>query len=128
MPEGLYMDKAFFEGRWQKQGDNLYPRSFNSNRASVGNNSLASTFWMKDGSFMRLKNVELAYSLPKNITDMVKLANVRLFVSASNLFLILDHVKLVDPETLGSLAFLNAANLSSYPIQRMVNVGVNVSF
>jgi hypothetical protein len=56
------------------------------------------------------------------------LANVRLFVSASNLFLILDHVKLVDPETLGSLAFLNAANLSSYPIQRMVNVGVNVSF
>ena len=128
MPEGLYMDKAFFEGRWQKQGDNLYPRSFNSNRASVGNNSLASTFWMKDGSFIRLKNVELAYSLPKNITDMVKLANVRLFMSASNLFLILDHVKLVDPETLGSLAFLNAANLSSYPIQRMVNVGVNVSF
>jgi len=127
-PEGLYMDKAFFNGRWQKQGDNLYPRSFNSNRGAVGNNSLPSTFWMKDGSFMRLKNIELAYSLPKSITDKVKLANVRLFVSASNLFLILDHVKLVDPETLGSLQFLNGESLSAYPIQRMANVGVNVSF
>jgi TonB-linked SusC/RagA family outer membrane protein len=128
MPEGLYMEKAFFEGRWQKQGDNLYPRSFNSNRGAVGNNSLASTFWMKDGSFMRLKNVELAYSLPKNITNMVKLANVRLFLSASNLFLIIDHVKLVDPETLGSLQFLNGESFVQYPIQRMVNAGVNVSF
>lgn len=127
-PEGLYMDKAFFNGRWQKQGDNLYPRSFNSNRGAVGNNSLPSTFWMKDGSFVRLKNVELAYSLPKRITNMVKLANVRLFLSASNPLLIFDHVKLVDPETLGSLQFLNGESLAAYPIQRMMNVGVNVSF
>jgi TonB-linked SusC/RagA family outer membrane protein len=128
MPEGLYMDKAFFDGRWQKQGDNLYPRSFNSNRGSVGNNALASTFWMKDCSFIRLKNIEIGYSLPKNITNLAKLSNVRLFVSAANLFMIMDNVKLVDPETLGSLVFLNSANLASYPIQKMVNVGVNVSF
>jgi len=127
-PQGLYMDKTFFDGRWQKQGDNLYPRSFNSNRGAVGNNSIASDFWLKDGSFVRMKNVQLAYTLPKNITDLAKLSRARLFVSASNLFLIYDKVKIVDPETLGSTTFLNGESLSTYPIQRMVNFGVNVSF
>ena len=128
MPQGLFMATDFFDGRWQKQGDNLYPRSFNSNRGAVGNNSNPSDFWLKDGSFMRLKNVELAYTLPKRITDLAMLSRVRMFVGASNLFLIFDKVKLVDPETLGSTGFLNSQSLAIYPIQRMVNFGVNVSF
>jgi hypothetical protein len=128
MPQGLFMATDFFDGRWQKQGDNLYPRSFNSNRGAVGNNSIASDFWLKDGSFMRLKNVELAYTLPKHIADLANLSRVRMFVGASNLFLIYDKVKMVDPETLGSTGFLNSQSLAVYPIQRMVNFGVNVSF
>lgn len=124
IPEGLNMDKTFFEGRWQKEGDNLFPRSFNSNRSAVGNNALASNFWMKDGSFMRLKNVELAYTLPKKLTDRVKLSAVRLFANGSNLLLIFDHIKIVDPETLTN----GGEALATYPIQRVVNFGVNVSF
>jgi len=126
MPEGLYMDKAFFNGRWQKQGDNLYPRSFNSDRSAVGNDALLSTFWMKNGSFLRLKNVELSYYLPKKYTDFVKLSNVRLFVNASNLCLLIDHVKIVDPETLNSVTSNQGLNV--YPIQRLVNFGLNVTF
>jgi len=128
MPQGLYMDKEFFNGRWMKQGDNLYPRSFNSNRVAVGINSNASDFWLKDGSFVRLKNIELAYSVPKEIIDVAKLSGLRMFVSASNLFLIYDKVKIVDPETLGSTQFALSETLSAYPIQRIVNFGVNVSF
>ena len=124
IPIGLNMDKEFFDGRWQKQGDNLYPRSFNSSTEHVGNNALNSTFWMKDGSFMRLKNVELAYTLPKNITDKAKLSNVRLFVNGSNLLMIFDHIKIVDPETLNN----GNEDLAAYPIQRVVNFGMNVSF
>jgi len=126
MPEGLNMDKAFFNGRWQKQGDNLYPRSFNSSTEATGNNALLSTFWLKNGAFLRLKNVEIAYSLPKRYTDFVKLSNVRLFVNASNLFLLIDHAKIVDPETLNSVT--NAWALQAYPIQRLVNFGLNVTF
>ncbi|MBV5314627.1 MAG: TonB-dependent receptor [Prolixibacteraceae bacterium] len=119
IPEGIYMDKEFFNGRWLKEGDNKYPRSFNSNRNAVGNNALESTFWLKSGAFMRMKNVELAYTLPKTLTDRVNISYVRLFVNGSNLFIIYDHIKIVDPEQNG---------LSQYPIQRMVNVGVSINF
>ena len=123
-PEGLNMDKVFYDGRWQKEGDNLYPRSFNSNVGATGNNALNSTFWLKDGSFMRLKNVQLAYTLPEKITDPVHLSNVRMFVSGTNLLMIYDQIKIVDPELLNNIT----DNLSSYPIQRVINFGVNVSF
>jgi TonB-linked SusC/RagA family outer membrane protein len=122
IPEGLYMDKEFFDGRWLKEGDNLYPRSFNSNRNAVGNNALNSTFWMKSAAFMRLKNVELAYTLPNSLTDKVNISNVRFYVNASNLFMIYDHVKIVDPETMQN------GTTDIYPIQRLVNVGVRINF
>jgi TonB-dependent starch-binding outer membrane protein SusC len=122
IPEGLYMDKVFFDGRWLKEGDNLYPRSFNSNRNAVGNNALPSTFWLKSAAFMRLKNVELAYNLPNSLTDRVNISNVRFFVNASNLFMIYDHIKIVDPETMQN------GTTDIYPIQRLVNVGINVNF
>ena len=124
IPEGLYMDKEFYDGRWLKPGDNKYPRSFNSNRQAVGNNALQSTFWLRDGGFMRLKNVELAYTLPNALTQKVNISNVRLFVNAANLFIIYDDVKIVDPETLST----SGARLATYPIQRLVNVGVNINF
>lgn len=124
IPEGLYMDKEFFDGRWTQPGDNLYPRSFNSNRAAVGNNALNSTFWMKSGAFMRMKNVELAYTLPNSLTHKANISNVRLFVNASNLFMIYDDVKIVDPETLKN----GGADLATYPIQRLVNIGVKINF
>lgn len=124
IPEGLNMDKTFFDGRWQKPGDNLYPRSFNSNRAAVGNNALPSTFWMKNGAFLRLKNVEFSWTLPRKWLDAAKLGNARLFINGANLFLLSDHVKIVDPETLQN----SSENLAAYPIQRVVNLGINLNF
>lgn len=124
IPEGLNMDKTFFNGRWQKAGDDLYPRSFNSNRGAVGNNALNSTFWMKDGSFLRLKNVEFAWTLPKKWMDALSVSNARLYVNGANLLLLSDHIKIVDPETLQN----TGENLAAYPIQRIVNIGVNLNF
>lgn len=124
IPEGIYMDKEFFDGRWLKEGDNKYPRSFNSNRQAVGNNALQSTFWMKSAAFMRLKNVELAYNLPKSLTERINIMNVRLYVNASNPFIIYDHLKIIDPEQI----LTGGTGLTQYPLQRMVNVGINVNF
>ena len=124
IPEGLNMDKTFFDGRWQKSGDNLYPRSFNSNRSAVGNNALNSTYWMKSGSFLRLKNVEFAWNFPKKWMDAAKLGNARLYVNGANLLLLSDHIKIVDPETLQN----TGENLAAYPIQRIVNIGINLNF
>jgi hypothetical protein len=60
--------------------------------------------------------------LPNSLTDRVNISNVRFFVNASNLFMIYDHIKIVDPETMQN------GTTDIYPIQRLVNVGINVNF
>jgi hypothetical protein len=74
------------------------------------NNNQASTWWMKDGSFMRLKNFEMGYSFPK----------CRVFVRGTNLFTIAGF-KLWDPE-------LGCNGFAAYPISRVVSLGLDISF
>lgn len=89
-------------------------------RLSVGsnpNNSQTSSFWIKDGSYLRLRNVEMGYSLPSNLIKVVGFSNIRVFANGLNLF---TSTKLddVDPEVL----------MGSVPNQRIFNFGVNLQF
>ena len=85
------------------------------------NMSLASTFWMFDAGFLRLKNMEIGYNLPKKMSEKLRVQNLRLYVSGSNLFVIYDHLKDLgfDPET---------SDYWYYPPQRVYNFGVNITF
>ena len=120
MPARLYENKVFFEERWQKEGDNSYPRAFVSNRDPIGVNALPSTFWLKDASFIRLKNVQIAYNLPASIINKLKIAATKIYISGTNLFT-LDKIKILDPENANY-------NGEVYPLQRTLNVGINVTF
>lgn len=89
-------------------------------RLTIGsnpNNEATSSYWLHDGSYVRLKNVELGYTLPKGVTNKLKLASVRLFVNAVNAYTLSAYDR-VDPEVYGS----------GYPLQRVVNAGLNVKF
>ena len=86
---------------------------------SVSNNEHPSTWWIRNGAFIRLKNVELGYSIPGRITNRVNIDNARIYVNGVNLFA-LSKFKLWDPEMAG--------NGMGYPTQRMFNMGVQVSF
>jgi TonB-linked SusC/RagA family outer membrane protein len=89
-------------------------------RVSVGtnvNNQYTSTYWLRNGDFMRLKSVELGYTLPINWVRKVKLSGTRLFVNGTNLFTI-TGLKNQDPEN-----YFNA-----YPIQKMLIAGISVKF
>jgi hypothetical protein len=85
--------------------------------------------WVEDGSYIRLKNINLTYSLPKSITDRVHLNTVRAFVSATNLITITKYSG-YDPEVSSYNA--NDAQIgvdfSNYPQSKIFNVGLNVSF
>ena len=83
------------------------------------NNTPVSTWWMRDGSFLRLKQVELGYTIPEKLTEKMHVANLRLYLSGTNLFC-WSSFKMWDPE-MGSSAL-------NYPVQRTVNVGVNLTF
>ncbi len=78
----------------------------------------ASTFWMRNGAFLRLKNVTLSYTVPKKYLQKFLLKGVNAYVSCENLFL-WDHVGVYDPELGTQLA---------YPLMKSVSLGLNVKF
>lgn len=92
-----------------------YPRLTLSNP----NNFVASSFWVQDNSFTRLKYVELGYTLPGNLLKRIGLSSTRVFVNGYNVFL-WDKVKYKDPEATESGL--------TYPLQRSFSVGLNVKF
>jgi len=82
-------------------------------------NQRLNSFFLQDGSFIRLKNIELSYTLPDQWIKHVGMSSCRLYVNANNL-LTWDHLDdLVDPESNGS---------NRYPIMKTVNFGVNINF
>lgn len=89
-----------------------------SNATSGG--GYRNTFWLNNASFLRLKNVELAYNLKGEFLSKIKISGVRLFASGFNLFTI-TKVKDYDPEG-------NSESGQFYPQQRIINVGANVKF
>lgn len=84
------------------------------------NNNRASTWWKKDMSFIRLKSIELGYTIPQSITRKIHAKNIRFFVSGNNLFY-LSKFKLWDPE-------LDTADGLKYPSMRSLMLGVDLNF
>ena len=110
----------YAENHWSEENQNmyaLYPR-LGANGAQIENNRQQSTWWMRDGSFLRLKSVEVGYTIPANFAKHIGLRNARLYFNGLNLFT-WSPFKMWDPE-LGGRGF-------NYPIQKVFNVGLNVN-
>ncbi|MGI6073581.1 MAG: SusC/RagA family TonB-linked outer membrane protein [Fermentimonas sp.] len=88
--------------------------------AQSENNNQRSTWWLRDMSFLRLKNIELGYTFPRDWTSQVGVKSARLFVRGSNL-LTFSKFKLWDPE-------LETTDGLKYPIMKSVSVGLNINF
>jgi hypothetical protein len=88
--------------------------------AAISGGLYNSTFWLYDASFLRLKNIELGYTLPENLLSSIKIQQVRVYVNAFNL-LTFTKLKDVDPEG-------NNGSGQFYPQQKIINFGINVQF
>ncbi|TDS17307.1 TonB-dependent receptor [Sphingobacterium paludis] len=97
--------------------DVFYPRLSDYQSA---NNNVPSTWWLRDMSFLRLRNVELGYSFPSSWLDRVQVASLRLFARGNNL-LTFSGFKLWDPE-------LSVTNGMHYPIMKSVSFGLELNF
>ncbi|WP_293308777.1 SusC/RagA family TonB-linked outer membrane protein [Pedobacter sp. UBA5917] len=106
--------------RW-KLGENEDPNAAYP-RLTYGpnpNNYRASTFWLRDGSYLRLKTLDIGYSLPKTLVNRAHLNNVRFFFIGTNLFTF-SNFKLWDPE-------LGSSTGKVYPLSKTLSVGVSVN-
>ncbi len=108
------------DDRWTPENPNqdvFWPRLGNK---AVANNEQASTWWLRDMSFLRLKNIELGYNFPRPWINKVGMRDCRLFVRGSNLFTFSDF-KLWDPE-------LETTDGLKYPQMKSVSVGLSINF
>jgi len=105
--------------RWTPENprqDALFPRlSFGAN----SNNFQTSTWWQRDGSYIRLKTAELGYTIPKSLTRKLKINTLRIYANGLNLFT-WSKFDFWDPE-------LGSANGGAYPIQKTFNFGLNLN-
>jgi TonB-linked SusC/RagA family outer membrane protein len=116
---------------WSPSNPNgSYPKVSDRASSAVSGGLYNSTFWLNDASFLRLKNVQLGYSLSSQALSKLHIKGVRVFVSAFNL-LTFTKVKDYDPEgTNGSGQFGGAQYGSGqfYPQQKIINLGANIKF
>lgn len=105
--------------RWQKPGDITdVPKPIYDN--ATNSNTWVSNRWLEDGSYLRLKNVTLSYSLPKRWLDKVRISNLKVFAKGTNLWT-LSNVSALDPE-IGAYGY----SYNAYPNPRTIVLGVNV--
>lgn len=111
--------QVYANNHWTEENQNLYaiwPRLTNNINE---NNTQRSTWFMRDGSFLRLKTLEIGYSIPEKVIDKYHLNNCRIYFSGVNL-LTFSKFKLWDPEMAG--------NGLGYPIQKVFNFGLQITF
>ena len=110
--------KYLVEDSWTPDNtDASYPRlSANVN----ANNAWASSWWVRNGAYLRLKNLQLTYSLPSKIMQNSGISNVSVYLAGTNLFTISDFTYM-DPENPG-------INNGYYPQQRTYSIGLNLTF
>ena len=109
---------ASYKNRWtfeNRENATLPAPSFNL----LVNNSKPSSLWLVKGDYIRLKNVEVGYALPKRILEKSPVSSVRFFLNAYNLATISNYLE-ADPEPVSSAR--------NYPLTRVVNFGVSMSF
>ncbi len=128
--DGTYFTQAFkwgsnppkylVEGSWRPDNtDAEYPRL---STQTSSNNAIASDFWKRDASYIRLKNVQLGFTFSSRITNLMKIARMRAYVSGSNLFTLSKLAKLgLDPE-------VPSVQNGYYPQQRVLSAGLDITF
>ncbi|HTF27498.1 MAG TPA: SusC/RagA family TonB-linked outer membrane protein, partial [Flavitalea sp.] len=132
---GIYMESGLGNGfdnqttrylnSWKNPGDITdVPRA----GLSFGTNDHASSFWLSDGSYIRLRNATLGYTLPSKVSSLLKLSSARLYVAGNNLWTETKYDG--DPEvntaTLGNIT--GGIDFYTIPQARTISLGLNVKF
>jgi hypothetical protein len=107
---------AFWNDSWSPENVNAaYPQAVTWDYT---NDHLASTFWLKSGSYLRLQQVSLRYSLPKSLIKKARISDVTFLLSGTNLFT-LTQFDYYDPAS---------ASTNAYPTMKTYTMGVNINF
>ena len=114
--ENRWIDSSISNNSATENPNASYPRL---SYGGSGNNFRQSTYWLRNGSYLRLKTLEIGYSLPKSMVNKIHFNSMRLFFIGTNL-LTFSSFKLWDPE-------LGSSNGEKYPLAKMFTLGLSVN-
>ena len=118
--------KDFFDNRWHGEGtSNTYP----SANIGGGSNYLPNTFFVQSGSYFRIRNAQLGFSLPAKVTERLKLRKLRVYANAQNALTFFKY-KGLSPEVRANENKPTQAGIDAnvYPLSATYNFGINVTF
>lgn len=120
--QGSAPTREYLEGMWTEENpyNATHPRLYNDNLGG-NKNTRANTYFLQNASYFRLKNLTFGYTLPKSVTDKVKMSRVRVYFSGDNLLTFTKYYGL-DPER------ENDGRAAQYPQNRICSFGLNVEF
>lgn len=122
--------EEYFRNHWTPTNpSNRYARALANGGDNSSLNNVPSSVWIEDGSFLKLKNVSIGYTLPTSLLNRFAISRIRLYVSSQNLFVITKYTGL-DPEIgiQGGNATQNGVDNGTYPSSRYFTFGLNVTF
>ncbi len=102
---------------WSIDNPNARFPKFRNGQATLINSQFSS-FWLENGSYFRLKHIELGYKIKKSLLEKIKVEDARIFLSAENLFVITNYLG-YDPEM---------PNAAQYPLPKLLSLGLNINF
>lgn len=109
--------KLYADNRWTPENPSTsYPRAWNRDEEYW--RSQANTFWLQNMNYVRLKNMEVGYTLPASVNNALGIDGLRVYVNGLNL-LTISKEKLIDPEV---------EQGTSYPLQRVISGGITLTF
>lgn len=88
-------------------------------------NQVAQTRYIQNGAYLRLKNMQIGYTLPKNLLTRLGIGRARFYLSGDNLFTITKMTKIFDPETVGLAGYSDG---KTYPLAQVYSLGLNLTF
>jgi hypothetical protein len=117
--------QTFWLDRWTPENPgNTYPRLVSND---PNNNQRPSDFYLEDGSFLRMRNLQIGYALPESLLEKVKLTGLRFYLSGTNIFTITDYNGF-DPD-IGSNNWILDTGIDKgyYPSNRTFGGGITIT-
>ncbi len=119
---GTAVTKEWITDAWTPENRNARLPILTTYESSVNENFRDSDFWLRDASYLRLKNLQVNYTLPQEFTNKFGINNLKLYVNGQNL-LTFSKMKDFDPEK-----NINGVNFYEYPTVKIYTAGINVTF
>ncbi len=111
--------KDYADSYWSEENRDVYALWPRLSPQANSNNGQRSTWFMRDGTFLRLKQLEIGYTFPRRLMDKLHTSNLRIYLNGTNL-LTFSKFRMWDVEMAG--------NGLGYPVQKVFNIGLNVAF